>query len=426
MSVQHPEPAIQAAAGGPRILQFDVLRGFAVLGIFWIAVAAFGLPYGANALPTLIGTASTANLTLWAITGVFLEGAMRGLFSMLFGAGAAILLDRLAGAPGGLALVDRYFRRQLWLIAFGLVHGYLLLWPHDVLYDYGVIGLLLFPLRGLAPRTLLVIGVGAIAFANVELDLAGIVAALRGGGAEQAAAAATVDPAFIEWLRQQVAADLELYRSGYLDILVAQAPEVAANQSAGLYRNMLFDIGGMMLLGMALYRWGVLDGRRSAAFYAVLALAGYGLGVVMRGADVYHALVQGFDAAALRTMEGVNYDIGRLPMTLGHVGLIGLLCRWRALAGPLRALAAVGRLSLTHYLGQTAIAITLFYGFGFGLYGRLERSELLLVCLAVWSVLIIFSLWWIRRFRYGPMEWLWRSLAQGAWQPNRIPAAERG
>jgi len=418
MSVSNPDSSVHARSADTRILQFDVLRGFAVLGIFWIAVAAFGLPYGANALPTLLGTASTTNLTLWAITDVFLEGAMRGLFSMLFGAGAVILLDRLTGPPADLAQVDRYFRRQLWLIAFGMVHGYLLLWPHDVLYDYGVIGVLLFPLRNLAPRTLFLIGVCAIAFANVELDPAGMLAAIRDG--TQAPAAATTDPAFVDWLRQQVAADLELYRSGYLDILVAQAPEVAANESAGLYRNMLFDIGGMMLLGMALFRWGVLDGQRSTGFYALLAVAGYVCGVLMRGANVYHALVYGFDADALRAMEGVNYDFGRLPMTLGHVGLIGLLCRWRVLAGPLRALAAVGRLSLTHYLGQTVFAITLFYGFGFGLYGRLERSELLLVCLALWAVLIPFSLWWLKRFRYGPMEWLWRSLARGAWQPNRI------
>lgn len=419
MTSQYSVPSTGAGPGAARILQFDVMRGFAVLGIFWIAVAAFGLPYGANALPTLAGTATTTNLALWAITQVFLEGAMRGLFSMLFGAGVAMMLDRVEQEPVELARVDRYFRRQLWLIAFGLIHAYLLLWPHDVLYHYGVIGLLLFPLRKLSPRALLLTGLAAIAFANVEVDPAGLVAVLHGnaaGGGDPGA----VDPAFVEWLRQQVAADLALYRSGYFDIFVAQAPEVAANQSAGLYRNMLFDIGGMMLVGMALYRWGVLDGRRSARFYVGLALAGYALGIVLRGADVYQGFVHGFDAGALRMMERVDYDIGRLPMTLGHVGLIALLCRWRPLAAPLRGLAAVGRLSLTHYIGQTCIAITLFYGFGFGLYGSLERTQLLLVCLAVWSVLILFSLWWLRRFRHGPLEWLWRSLAQGAIQPNRL------
>lgn len=148
-----------SAPDSGRIAQIDVLRGFAVLGVFWIGVGAFGMPYGANALPTLLGTPSTLNLAVWASTEVFMEGAMRGLFSMLFGASALIYLDQSRLDRDGLAIVDRFYRRNLTLMLFGIIHAYVLLWPHDVLYAYGLIGLFLFPLRRAPALILFLAGV---------------------------------------------------------------------------------------------------------------------------------------------------------------------------------------------------------------------------------------------------------------------------
>lgn len=417
-----------SAADGGRIAQIDVLRGFAVLGMLWIGVGAFGLPYGANALPILLGTPSGLNLTFWASTEVFMEGAMRGLFSMLFGAGALIYLDQARIEREGVVVVDRFYRRNLSLMLFGLIHAYLLLWPHDVLYAYGLIGLFLFPLRRTPPLILLAVGVVLQALADAQLDWPALVDWLRGApgaGATQTEAPGLVSPGesarFLGWLRLQVEQDLLVYRSGYWDIFLAQAQEVMAQQSSAIYQRHFFEIGGMMLVGMALYRWGLLSGRVHWGLYLALMVFGYGLGGWLRGAALYQVATQGFDPLLLARLEEGSLDLGRLPATLGHVGLIGLLCHWGGALWLTRPLAATGRLALTHYIGQTLIAISLFYGFGLGLFGHLERWQLALIWLGVSLFQMTFSVLWLRHLRYGPLEWVWRSLIQGRWQPLRLP-----
>ena len=352
---------------------------------------------------------------------------MRGLFSMLFGASALIYLDQARLDRDGVAVVDRFYRRNLILMLFGIIHAYLLLWPHDVLYAYGLIGLFLFPLRRAPALALFLAGVLLQAFADIEIDWPTLVGGTADlprpvDGASAAAAgpvAAGESARFLGWLRLHMEQDLQLYRSGYWEIFLAQVQEVMAQQSTVFYRRHVFQIGGMMLIGMGLYRWGVLSGRAPRTLYLALAVLGYGLGGWLRGADFYQAATDAFDPLMLARLEEVNLDIGRLPVALGHVGLIGLLCRWGRtpwLTGPL---AATGRLALTHYISQTVIAIYLFYGFGLGLFGSLERWQLALIWLAVALAQMGVSVAWLRHFRYGPLEWIWRSWAYGRAQPMR-------
>ena len=420
------QAAIRDATDPGRIAQIDVLRGFAVLGIWWVGVAAFGLPYGANALPTLVGTPSTLNLSLWAATVVFMEGAVRGVFSMLFGASALIYLDEARLAREGVALVDRFYRRNLILMLFGLIHAWLLLWPHDVLYAYGLLGLFIFPLRRTPPLMLLLVGVALQSITNLAIDWPTVLGWLGHGPGpgDPESAAAVTDPAetarFLAWMQVQVAQDIHTYGSGYLAIFAAQAADVAAQQSTYFYQRHCFEIGGMMLIGMALYRWGVLSGQRPWWLYLLLMVFGFGVGGWLRGADLYHVYTLGLDPLTLARLKEGDLDLGRLPVALGHVGLIGLLCGWgRApwLTGPL---AATGRLALTNYIGQTVIGITLFYGFGFGLFGQLERWQLALVFLGVAVLQVGGSVLWLRYFRYGPLEWVWRSLIFGQTRPLRV------
>ena len=412
-------PAQANQAPDIRILQLDVLRGLAVLGIYLINVISFGLPNGAYPFPVLLGQAHEANIAFWAFSEVFVEGTMRGLFSMLFGASAMVFLSEAKLASHGLELVDRYYRRTLLLILFGLIHAYLLLWPFDVLYAYGLFGLFLFPLRKLTAPTLLVIGSLLLVLGDIELYRTGPDISTELSAPVKDEAMARDRQWYLESVLTELEDDTNLHRSGYREIFVSQIDDVIDQQSTYIYNHHIFDIGGMMLLGMALLKLGILSGRRSLRFYLLLACAGYLIGGIARGYAVYTELIHGFDITGLDAGSSVDYDISRLPVTLGHVGVIGLLCQYARFDRITNLLAAVGRLALTNYILQTVISIFLFFGFGLALFGVFERYELIYVCLGMWALQIIFSVRWLKYYKYGPLEWLWRSLIYGQPQPFR-------
>jgi uncharacterized protein len=154
------EPA-QPVTTSERLASVDTLRGFALLGILLMNVCGAGLAFGYND-PSVLGGATGANLYAWIVSNLFFEGSMRTIFSMLFGAGVILLTERAERAGGGSTIAGIYYRRTLWLIAFGLADAYLLLWVGDILYAYGIVGLFLYPLRKLRARTLITLGVLAL------------------------------------------------------------------------------------------------------------------------------------------------------------------------------------------------------------------------------------------------------------------------
>ena len=425
-------PTVDQAAN-IRITQLDVLRGLAVLGIYWVNVVIFGLPNGSYALPNLLGEAETLNIGHWVFTELFVEGAMRGLFSLLFGASAMVFLDESRLGAIGLKVVDRYYRRNLLLILFGLVHAYLLLWPYDVLYAYGLIGLILFPLRKVKPTILIITACVLLVIGDVELtkplasepDSLLVTNSKMTAGFDENSENTDIKTKDAEDYREsmkiQMEDDIVLHQSGYAKIFMAHLQEVISQQSVYMYSVHFYDIGGMMLLGMALLKLGVLSGKRSVRFYAGLMLTSLLFGLVIRGFHVYTELSHGFIPENVTEGGSSTYAIGRLPLTLAYIGLLGLLCHYSFFSFLTNILAKVGRLALTNYVMQTVLSIWLFYGIGWGLIGVFERYQLIYVCLAVWIIQILFSIIWLKRFQFGPLEWLWRSLIYGKRQPMTKP-----
>lgn len=432
---QSNRPAPEPSAPYLRIMQMDVLRGFAVLGIFWINIFIFALPTELGIYNSLLNESSPLNSFISSFSDTYIEGSMRGLFSMLFGASALIFLSEARLAANGLELVDRYYRRTLLLILFGILHAYFLLWPYDVLYDYGVLGLLLFPLRKLTARVLLIFGVtllliGDLAMVEVEwteeadATLYSIDADSATGGSKPVAALSeTPPPQAVN--KQESASQAEsnteviIYRSGYATIYHYQQDLVASQQSTTFYKDYLYDIGGMMLIGMALFKLGVLSGELSRIIYLSLAVGGFLLGALTRGAFIGNVLLPmpGFSELILEL--GGAYNLGRLFISLGFVGIICLLCSSSWFNPLTLTLSKVGRMALTNYIMQTIISLFLFFGLGLALFASLERYQLGLVCAGVWIFQILFSIAWLHWYKQGPLEWLWRSLIYGAWQPNR-------
>jgi len=421
-----------------RIGMLDATRGIAVLGILLMNITGFGLPQSYDD-PTNWGGAEGINLTTWRIAALFFEGTMRGLFTLLFGAGALLFLQRHAARHTGLLPADLYFRRTMWLIVFGLVNAYALLWSGDILYYYGVTGLLLFVFRNVAPRKLV-----AASAVIMILQTAVTVTEWHGyretvAAAEEAQQARSTGKVLtdaqneaIDTLartneefkpsRDELEKVVSRMRASYLSALGVVAAESWHFETVFFLQHGLLESLGMMLLGMALLKYGVLTGAASQRAYATMMLVGYAIGLTVNLFETTNLIRGDFSVEALITSY-LTYDLGRIPMTLGHVGLIGLLFKTSALAAAMRTLSAVGQMALTNYLTQSLICMFVFTGAGLALYGHLERHELYYVVFAIWLVQIIWSPLWLRRFRFGPCEWVWRSLTYWQRQPLRNEVA---
>ena len=399
------------------------------MGIFQVNITYFGATYASTRYPTLSDGSPELNILSWGFSHLLLEGAMFALFSMLFGAGALLLLDehRLEGARGTQA-IDHYYRRNLWLILFGVLHAFVLLWPMEILFTYGVLGLALFPLRNLKPRSLMIVGTLMVLWGTQPLSLIYLGEESTEVAEFQPAVPTPVDyrtpPTLFEEEVDEMMAELMLYRSDYLNIFLNGFEAATSQQSINLYEDNIWDAGGMMLVGMALLKWGVLTGERSLLFYLALTVAGFASAVFLRLPALSEAVASGFAAEQADAIYGTRNLMGRLPLALGYVGLLMLLCTRRWLGGLTRALAATGRMAFSHYIAQTLFSIFLFYGFGFALFGEFTYYQLLLIALSFGGVQMLVSLLWLKRFHQGPLEWLWRTLVQLKPQPFRKSPAE--
>ncbi|WP_049927990.1 DUF418 domain-containing protein [Halopiger goleimassiliensis] len=398
-----PDAAARPTPPSERIVSLDVLRGVALLGILVINVRVFAMPEVTLANPTAYGDFSGGNYWAWLAGHLFAEGTFITLFTVLYGAGIVLFTHNLESK--GEAAVPVFVRRSLLLVGFGLLHAYLL-WYGDILVAYGVCGLLVVGLRRRRPRTLATLGVVIVAVPSLLEALSGV----------------TADPETIRgtWrpaesvIQQEVAS----YRGDWITQLEHRVPSALQRQTAGLISYSGWRVAGIMLLGMALYKRGVLSNERSPAFYRRL-IAGcsvVGLGTILAGVAYIEAHDWAIEVALF--WRQFNYW-GAIVLAGAYVGLVMLYCRWRPTGLVTDALAAVGRTAFSNYILQTLLATSIFYGHGLGLFGHLERVELLGVVVAIWAIQVPLSVLWLRYFRYGPLEWLWRVLTYGQWQPIR-------
>jgi uncharacterized protein len=424
-----PNEALPPTAQQERITSLDVVRGFALLGILLMNIVGFGLYHSAYNNPTAAGGSDGANLWIWAFLSVIAEGKMRCLFSIVFGASMVLLTSRMEGRADA---ADLYYRRLLWLLAIGIAHAYLL-WQGEILYVYAFCGLILYPFRKMGPVGLTRIAALCIfvtsAFALVsgsykqkemEEAKAAIAKAERNEtltdeekeakeGWEKAAKERNPSPEALE-------KDAEKWRDGLLGPIKARAALLMVWHWIPYYHAWNFDIWGMMFLGMALFKWGVLGAARPASFYLGLAGIAYLIGIPVGIGRTWLYLKSGFDPI-VEIYTFSLYDVQRLAMALGHAALLLWFCKCGVLRGLTDRLGAVGQMAFTNYVMHSVICAFLFTGYGLGLYGKLERHQLYYVVAAIWIFQLIVSPVWLRHFRFGPLEWGWRRLTY--WQ--KIP-----
>jgi len=392
-----------------RIDSLDVLRGFALLGILVMNVQSFSMPIAAYFNPTVWGSLDGANGAVWLLSHLFFDQKFITLFSLLFGAGIVLMTSKAEAKRGSSWAV--HYRRMGWLLLFGAAHAWLL-WYGDILFTYALAAMILFPFRKASPRKLLVGGLLVFSVASVLFVTFGLL--LPGLPPEMTAQAlADWDPT-----EQQLAAEVSAYTGSWSE-QNAHRWHMAQYVETEIFLTFYgWKAGGLMLIGMALYKLGVLSAERSAAFYRRLALWGLGTGLPLVASGV--ALNVAFDWSFERSFFTAQFNYwGSLLVALGYVGVVMAVARSGVVRAAQRRLAAVGRTAFTNYLLQTLICTTIFYGHGFGLFGDVSRVGQALVVLGVWTGQLVLSPLWLRYFTLGPFEWLWRSLTYLRFQPIR-------
>lgn len=394
-------------SGNDRIVSLDVIRGLAILGILFMNIQSFSMVSQAYINPTAYGDLSGINKWTWFLSHIVAEDKFMTIFSMLFGVSMLIIAD--SSKARGIAPFKVHFKRNIWLLLIGLIHAYLI-WYGDILTPYAICSFVVYPLRKLSIRSLFVLGFTLFGVASVLSVLSGLeIYALPDEIVNQIMSAWSPSNA-------QVMQETNAYLGSYseqLDQRATTAFMLHTTYFAGYY---FWRISGLMLIGMALYRLGFLPGKFEKKVY-VKVIGGVGifsLMLVVIGAYLqFH-----FDWSIRYSMHfGKQFNYwGSLGIALSYISMVILLCKNGYLKGLTNKLAAVGRTALTNYLLQSLICTFLFYGFGLGLFGKVERVYQLLIIVGIWILQLYCSTLWMRYFNYGPFEFVWRSLYKGKMQ----------
>lgn len=402
-------------------MALDFVRGVAVLGILFANITAFAQPYTAYFWPPAMnGGMAAGDAAVWVFQFIFVDGKFRGLFTLLFGAGIALFLERAwaRGAGRGLQL-----RRLFWLLVFGLIH-YFLIWRGDILTLYAVWGIVALLAVHLSSERLLGIGLTTYVFGQLAMI------ALMGGswlaatnpevqarlapGQEASIAAAPSE------MLAEAQGEVALYAHGsWIEI----ASDTISNGTGDLVQELVIvgitETIGLLLIGMALYRMGFFTGAFGRAAMWRWGWIGVLGGAALSVPPAMWVVAGKFEL--FRTLFASNGIAGllHLPMTLG---LAALLVTWAPKAAETRLGArfvAAGRTAFSNYIGTSLVMVALFQGWGLGLFGRFHRIELLAFVLLGWLLMLAWPKWWLGRFQYGPLEWLWRCLTYGRVVPFR-------
>jgi len=401
---------IQPTQSAERIVSLDVLRGFAILGILIMNIQSFSMPEAAYLNPTAYGDFEGINKWVWILSHLFADMKFMTIFSILFGAGIVLFTRRLE-AKGEYAPAVHY-RRTWWLLVFGLAHAYLF-WYGDILVMYAVSALWVVLLRRKKPKTLFITGVIVFSVASAMYLFTGFTLPFVDEASKQ--------EILQNWAPRPEALQKEIaaYRGSWTEQMEHRVPAAFMMQTFIFFFQTGWRASGLMLIGMALFKWGVLSAEKSRIFYRKLLAFGLIAGLAVVGYGIYTHFENGFSMEySFFIGSQINYW-GSFLVSLGYIGLVMIWVNSGIMRILIKSLQAAGQMALSNYLLQTFLCTTLFYGHGFGLFGKLERKEQILVVIGVWALQLILSRAWMKKFRYGPFEWLWRSLTYWRFQPLR-------
>ena len=413
-----------------RIDILDSLRGIAVLGILLMNIPYFALPSPAQFWDLVVmNEIGTVNEKVWLVVTGVLNGTMRALFCVMFGAGIILFTERQEKKTSSVLSADYYHRRHLWLMLFGLIHCYVLLWPGDYLFLYGCCGLLLFTFRRLSAKGLLI--AASVCFLcmitrdNVDLYRSKKVISV-GEQIETVDTTVTklsIDQkeklgamlAFktkseVESRKKEMEISLRKVRGNYSDFYKYWSEFGFHIVTTMLYVE-IWDLLVFMFIGMAFYKSGFLTGNVPAKVYWLMLFAGLGIGLLLSWAKIRLMLHHEFNRFEFTKTASFDFsEVSRVFRSLGIFALILLLFKSELFKWFFALMKPVGRMAFTNYVTQSILMGLFFYGIGFGMFGKLQRFEIYYVIGITWVIQIVWSHLWLRYFQFGPFEWVWRQL----------------
>lgn len=391
-----------------RLIAMDVLRGIALLGILIMNIQSFSMPGSAYLNPTAYGNLEGANFIVWLGSHLFADQKFMSVFSMLFGAGVLLFCE--SAEKKGNPVRALHYRRTFWLLVFGLSHGYFL-WYGDILFSYAMCGFIIYLFRKKSVKALL-----SAAFAFTFI---GSAYSLFMGMSIPYIPEDGIKGLMDAWAPTQESLNKELAAvlGNYQQIFGFRLEETFFMQTYVFLTMFLWRATGMMLLGMAMFKSGFFHLKWSSSRYKKVAVLSFIVGILLTVNGVTQNLENAFSLQySMFTGSQFNYW-GSILVAVSYASLIMLWVKHGGLQKLQARFGAIGKTAFSNYILQTLICTTIFYGYGLGLFGEFERWQQLILVIAVWAVQFCLASFWLNKFAFGPLEWLWRSLTYWKLQP---------
>jgi uncharacterized protein len=474
MEQQTSENSTETGVSQHRMPSIDLLKGLGIIAGLYVSIWAWG-GFSTNWQTHLFTFPHGWNYTAFVSISVLLEGKMRALIALVFGAGMLLFMAKYLATDKAKA-ADYFIRRQMWLIGLGLVNAILFLWPYDLLFHLGVMGILLFPFMRMQAKGLIITAIVFLLLfcgknfwryaddKKMYSEYSAVLAVEKKFKKDSAdrfkkdSIAKVKDPS----LAKVKGADSALIKANKNDTLTKkQAEEKAAwegkvkgmkydakaddgekksvretsygklyeyflgstqNREADwTYRTGVWELGMMMLLGMALFKLGFFQQQWSAKTYLLTAIVAIAIGLLAGWYRIHFQNLALADYEKYVKRWWISYmqfnPVERMSLALGYASLAMALLRHSFFAKCFKIFEAVGKLSLTNYLLQSIFLAWFFTGFGTGSYGKLPQWQLYFLVTEVVLVQIVLSIFWLRYFSMGPAEWLWRCAYHKKWLP---------
>ena len=381
-----------------RIHSIDLLRGFAILGILIMNITNFSQVNIAYMNPTIGAGLEGYNQYFHAFNYIFADTRFMSIFSILFGAGV-VLFTRNAEIKGKRAGV-LHFKRMFWLLLFGFVHAYFI-WSGDILVAYAICGCFIFFLRKKSIRTLLVMS--TLLFI---IPLTFNLTTYYGMTSDELESTF----AFFHPNPEQIATEIKTMQGSFNEQMTIRLKNAIEFQTFVFLIETFWRTTAMMLLGMILFRKGVLSADKSIKYYKKMVLVGFVPGLILSIIGLNQSY--DFEWSGTYVMNiGANYKlISGFFMAIGYIGLVMWFFKKGIFKNLQRRLQSTGRMAFTNYIGMSLICTLIFNGHGLGFFGTFDRLQQFLVVISVWVLILILSPLVLKKYKFGPLEWMWRKL----------------